>query len=175
MNALRRVVFVASVLWLIFCVSPSASAQGSRQISEYDAILEKDREHPASRDAWFMRGRGATSGESAAALRYRAYRQKLQMRRWAAVNGVTPNYSGSAAWTSLGPAPMISAAYPGSAQDYGFVSGRATAVAIDPGDLVGSTVFIGAAHGGVWKSTNAANLSASTVTWTPVSYRGCDV
>jgi hypothetical protein len=170
MNAFRRVAFVAVAFWLIVCRPPSALAQGSRQISEYDAISEMGREHPDAREAWFMRGRSAPKSESAAALRYRALQQKLQMRRQpAALIGATPNPSGSISWTSLGPAPMVSAAYSGSPQDYNLVSGRATAVAIDTADASGNTVFVGGAHGGVWKSTNAANLTASTVTWTPVA------
>jgi hypothetical protein len=44
-----------------------------------------------------------------------------------------------------------------------------TAVAIDPADPSGNTVYIGGAQGGVWKSTNAANNTANSVTWTPVT------
>ncbi len=43
--------------------------------------------------------------------------------------------------------------------------GRATAVAIDPTDATGNTVYVAAASGGVWKSTNAANATAANVTW----------
>src|SRR5438093_611842 len=55
-------------------------------------------------------------------------------------------------------------------QDYGFVSGRATSVAIDPADSTGNTVYIGGAYGGVWKSTNAGSDSQNpaSITWTPV-------
>ena len=169
MNAFRRFVFVAFALWLMICSGRLSLGQGSRQISEYDAIPEGDREHPASREAWFMRGRSAPAGESAAALRYRALQQKWRLRNLAARNGLTPNTSGSASWTPLGPAPMVSAAYAGSPQDYNLVSGRATAIAIDPADATGNTVFVGGAHGGVWKSTNAGSLTPSSVTWTPVA------
>ena len=55
-------------------------------------------------------------------------------------------------------------------QDYNWVSGRATSVAIDPADSTGNTVFVGGAFGGIWKSTNAGPLSANpaSVTWTPL-------
>ena len=71
----------------------------------------------------------------------------------------------------MGPAPLASDATGSGFQDYGWVSGRATAVAIDPADPTGSTVFVGGAYGGVWKSTNATDGSfgnASGVVWTPV-------
>ena len=54
-------------------------------------------------------------------------------------------------------------------QDYGPVSGRVTAIAVDPNDATGNTVYIGGANGGVWKSTNAAASDATVVTWTPLT------
>jgi hypothetical protein len=52
-------------------------------------------------------------------------------------------------------------------QDYNWVSGRATAVAIDPADGTGNTVLLGGAYGGLWRSTNAGSLSVNpgSVTW----------
>ena len=54
-------------------------------------------------------------------------------------------------------------------QDYHQVAGRATAVAIDPADSTDNTVYIGGAQSGVWKSTNAANNTANSVLWSPVT------
>src|ERR1700751_1548959 len=70
-------------------------------------------------------------------------------------------------WTPLGPAPLASDATGLGQQDYGWVSGRATAVAVDPADATGNTVYIGGAYGGVWKSTNAGLLSPNpaSVSW----------
>src|SRR5579871_2830556 len=75
----------------------------------------------------------------------------------------------TAAWTPLGPVPLASDATGNGTQDYHQVSGRATAVAIDPADPSGNTVYIGGAQSGVWKSTNAANGNANNVAWTPMS------
>ena len=73
-------------------------------------------------------------------------------------------------WTSLGPAPLLSNASGAEGeQDYGPVSGRVTAIAVDPNDATGNTVYIGGANGGVWKSTNAAASDAAAVTWTPLT------
>ena len=43
------------------------------------------------------------------------------------------------------------------------------AVALDPADPTGNTVYIGGAQGGVWKSTNAATTIANNVTWSAVT------
>src|SRR6184192_1237746 len=134
---------------------------------------ETDRDQPRQREQWFMHGR-LIPGESAAALRYRAHAQKMQLR---AEQAARMNTAITAATTTgigigspLGPAPLASDATGFGQQDYGSVSGRATAVAIDPADATGNTVYIGGAHGGVWRSNNAGPMSASaaSVVWTPV-------
>jgi hypothetical protein len=104
-------------------------------------------------------------GADAAAFRARAIQQKLQMRQ----SALNPAIAGE--WNSLGPKPLPSDASGTGLQDYGFVAGRATAVAIDPNDASGNTIFAGGAYGGVWKSTNAGTLStsSSSVTWLPLT------
>ncbi len=70
-------------------------------------------------------------------------------------------------WVPLGPAPLASDATGDGAQDYNWVSGRATSVLIDPADSTGNTVLLGGAYGGLWKSTNAGSLNSNpaSVTW----------
>ena len=65
--------------------------------------------------------------------------------------------------------PLASDATGDGFQDYHQVAGRATAVAIDPADPTGNTIYIGGAQGGVWKSTNAATSIANNVTWSAVT------
>ena len=127
------------------------------------------------RDLWSRHGR-LVRGQSAALQRYRALRQKLQSRAFRAAShadGVTPppRIAAGTVWTSLGPAPLASDASGFGVQDYGPVAGRVTAVAVDPADGSGNTVYIGAAYGGVWKSSNAGPASANpaSVTWTAVT------
>jgi hypothetical protein len=67
----------------------------------------------------------------------------------------------NAAWQSVGPGQIAS-------QSYGNVTGRVTAIAIDPADPTGNTVYLGTTGGGVWKSTNAAGAAAN-VTFTPLT------
>jgi hypothetical protein len=60
----------------------------------------------------------------------------------------------TAAWQAVGPGSVASIAY-------GAVSGRVTAMAADPNDASGNTVYVGTTGGGVWKSTNAAGAVGS--------------
>ncbi|HEX3740655.1 MAG TPA: hypothetical protein VHV29_13205, partial [Terriglobales bacterium] len=122
------------------------------------------RESIALRQKWQLAGR-SIPGADAAAFRARAIQQKLQMRQ----SALNPAIAGE--WNSLGPKPLPSDASGTGLQDYGFVAGRATAVAIDPNDASGNTIFAGGAYGGVWKSTNAGTLStsSSSVTWLPLT------
>ncbi len=164
--------------WSIFfllCALGVSVAQESKRLPE-DRVRDREK--------WNQRGR-MVKGESAAALRLRAYRQKMDLRRKvaerkAAATRATTSVitSGSAAgtvaaagtgptWTNLGPAPIISD--PTGAQSYGFEAGRVTAVTVDQSDLSGNTVYIGAAYGGLWKSTNAADPNPANVVWTPLA------
>ena len=130
---------------------------------------------------WSDRGRSVPPGESAAGLRFRAYRQKMAMRAWhsaASHPSLSPSTGppkrsldgaplASVVWTPIGPAPMASDATGDGMQNYNWVSGRATSVLIDPADSTGNTVLLGGAYGGLWKSTNAGSQSSNpaSVIW----------
>jgi len=121
---------------------------------------------------WLRHGR-MLPGETPAALRYRAYLRKLEMRKQRELRGtaITPSDSTDFLWAPLGPSPLASDATGSGQQDYNWVSGRATAVAVDPSDITANTIYVGGAYGGVWKSANAGSLSAdpASVQWTPVA------
>ena len=48
------------------------------------------------------------------------------------------------------------------------VSGRVNAIAVDPSDPSGNTVYVGAASGGLWKTTDFLTSSAAGPTWVPL-------
>ncbi len=100
----------------------------------------------------FLAGRGVIGSHENAAALSSARQQHLAL---AAERALHPNASLSGAWQSLGPARIASATY-------GNVTGRVTAVAIDPADSTGNTVYLGTTGGGVWKSTNAGGPSSAT-------------
>jgi len=144
-----------------------ASMSQTRPIDESSVSKNRaDRQHVLARQHWQMAGR-RIPGTNSTKLRARAIQQKLQMRTASAFTST----SATGTWVSLGPKPLPSDASGIGLQDYGFVSGRATAVAIDPNDPSGNTVFAGGAYAGVWKSINAGALSQtpSSVTWTPLT------
>jgi hypothetical protein len=146
---------------LLLCLLPDSKA-----LPQTAAIPGSHHAQRVQAESWFLRGR-AMPGESAARLRQQAHLQKQQMRLAAQLKPPSPQLP-AAVWTSLGPAPLASDASGIGQQDYNWVSGRATAVAIDPADASANTVYVGGAYGGVWKSTNAAASGPASVTWTPL-------
>src|SRR5262249_26009326 len=63
-------------------------------------------------------------------------------------------------WTPLGPTPINSGTAPGGIS----CSGRTSAIAAHPTDP--NILYIGAASGGIWKTTNA---TAANPTWVPLT------
>ncbi|HYW36968.1 MAG TPA: hypothetical protein VE957_02555 [Terriglobales bacterium] len=189
------VIFFAAFVFLFGGFLSKAFGQEADRKTNYSASLaraeERDGHRPYLRDDlnwnWNQRGRTVPGGKSAAGLRFRAYQQKMAMRaqRAAASANATPppkrslggapatpppasnSNSGLTVWAPLGPAPLASDATGDGAQDYNWVSGRATSVLIDPADKSGNTVLLGGAYGGLWKSTNAGsqNSNPASVTW----------
>src|SRR5271168_5392134 len=158
---------------LSFSLLSIAHAQGSKKTAPETPIADADADHEQERAEWFLHGR-VVPGKSSAELRHRAYQAKMQARaaRLARAQSAHADFqpqSSSGTWTPLGPVPLASDATGDGFQNYNQVSGRATAVAIDPADASGNTVYIGGAQGGVWKSTDAAGSVANNVTWTAVT------
>src|SRR5579872_6532525 len=174
----RRVLRWLRGLVLVLVLSFSASvyrlqAQGAKQTLPETPISNRDADHVKQRNEWFYRGR-IVRGLPSAELRRRAVEMKLKLRAQraaalAAGTGTGAISLSSGSWLPLGPAPLASDASGNGTQDYHQVAGRATAIAIDPADPTGNTVYIGGAQGGVWKSTNAGASVANSVTWTPVA------
>jgi hypothetical protein len=157
-------------------LNASPSSRGINANSNHGANQESVADHHQG-DVWFEHGR-VIPGKSAADLRHRAYKAKIKMRALAAplaeatrsaapANFDPPTSPGG--WIPLGPVPLASDATGDGFQNYNQVSGRATAVAIDPADGSGNTVYIGGAQGGVWKSANAAASVANNVAWSPLT------
>jgi hypothetical protein len=69
---------------------------------------------------------------------------------------------GSGTWQPLGPTAVVS-------QNYGLVTGRITALALDPSDTTGNTLFVGATGGGVWRSQNAGTSSPANIGFIPLT------
>jgi len=172
---LCRIVRASLLAAVVFSLPTIAPAQGGKKTASESPMADADSDHEEQRAEWFSHGR-TVPGKSAAELRYRAYQAKMLARtaragrgRAARGNSVSPLQTSTGGWTPLGPVPLASDATGDGFQNYNQVSGRATAVAIDPADPSGNTVYIGGAQGGVWKSANAAASVANDVIWTPLT------
>ncbi len=69
---------------------------------------------------------------------------------------------GSASWQPLGPTAVQS-------ESFGLVTGRISALALDPSDGTGNTLYVGSTGGGVWRSQNAATSSAAGISFIPLT------
>ena len=138
-------------LLVIFLASAKTSAQTPQRLT------------PAARAHRFVAPRtlptGAPAAPSLAAAR--AGNTALARARAAALAANATLAPLSAPWSPAGPTAIQSL-------QYGAISGRVTALALDPTDTTGNTVFVGTAGGGLWKSTKAAGPSAQ-VTFAPLT------
>jgi len=91
---------------------------------------------------WFVNARGLDDNPNARAQRAQAVRH-LQSQ----VANSVPALLASESWQALGPEGMTMLNW-----DMGNVIGRVTALAVDPADE--NTMYLGAAAGGVWKTTD---------------------
>jgi hypothetical protein len=119
------------------------------------------------RAEWFFRQRSSVNGHIPNGLLLQAFARNRKIisdggtfvEHFAALKAaISPSLQ---FWTPLGPQPTA------NTQFYGNVSGRVTALAVDPCDATGNTVYVGGADGGVWVSFNA--LSGNPVTWQPLT------
>jgi hypothetical protein len=149
--------------------SQAQPADGEDEVQAQAAPkVDKDSaEQILKREAWFYKQRASADGHIPPGAHARAL-QHLQRKLEAegrlvkqpngAVTEVIPEAAVSNPWTSIGPAPTTGGTFSP-------VTGRITTIAIDPNPtsgIVGDTVLIGGAQGGIWRSTDAG------ATWTAV-------
>jgi hypothetical protein len=127
----------------------------------------EDKDYLREREEWFLKDRRLSDGSIATGLRLKALQHVDAMRAAEKLRGVNSNaalapttFPGPANWTLIGPQPLITAG-PGITPFNGGPnnSGRVSAIAVDPKNR--DIAYLGAAAGGVWKTTNAGAL------WTP--------
>jgi hypothetical protein len=116
---------------------------------------KEERDPQRQRQEWFYRQRAYPHNYVPAGAHQRALKQLEQ--KLAAEKTTRARFALSAppSWTFIGPQP-IDTPYTDPV-----VSGRVTALAIDPGNV--NTVYLGGAQGGVWKTTNGGTA------WTPLT------
>lgn len=157
---------VLGILILALTIGPLI-AQNASPFDETQDRKEEINDLVRRRAQWYFQQRRSAQGHVPGSLRLQAlaenekristegtFADRVSMNGFA----IAPNTN---SWTSLGPAPTANTLF------YGNVSGRVTAVASDPCDATGNTVYVGAADGGVWVTFNA--LSQTAVSWKPLT------
>ena len=86
----------------------------------------------------------------------------LSARPLAASAQGSANNSASATWQPLGPTAVLT-------PDFGLVTGRISAIALDPSDATGNHLYIGTTGGGVWSSSNAGTSTVSNIVFNPLT------
>jgi len=147
---------------LLPLLAQQISSHRSRAAGELGSV-----EPVRKRAEWFFRQRASANGHIPNGLLLQAIARNRKMisdvgtfvEHFAALRpAISPSLQ---SWTPLGPQPTA------NTQLYGNVSGRVTALAVDPCDATGNTVYAGGADGGVWVSFNA--LSGNPITWRPLT------
>jgi len=116
------------------------------------------------------RARGSTSGGGAAAWA-RAGNIRRSAPQSAAAEPKTSETGmaqamgqgqGTATWLPLGPTAVQS-------PNFGLVTGRISALALDPSDTTGNTLYVGTTGGGVWRSQNVDTSSPANISFIPLT------
>ncbi|MFZ0737517.1 MAG: hypothetical protein WA002_11735 [Candidatus Acidiferrales bacterium] len=135
----------------------------ARQLLNLDSGTEEN--EPANfirrRAEWFFTPRASAHGHVPNDLRLKAIAErdeKIRREGTFASHLLHANVTiSNTQWTPIGPQPLQDEA------PFGNTSGRVNAVVVDPCDTTNDTVYIGAADGGVWRTTDGGN------TWTPLT------
>jgi hypothetical protein len=162
MQGRKRVVIVVTATCLVFVVSVIATAatrsQGGPSPDRPPFAQEADGDYLQQRDAYIARLRGlepggyANPGWRAAAVKARQRQEKQLVQQAGPTKALPP-------WYEIGPDAVSNGqGLDGSAIR---VSGRVTAIAVDPTPS-STKVYLGTAQGGVWRSLDGGS------TWTPI-------
>ncbi|HEX8248169.1 MAG TPA: FG-GAP-like repeat-containing protein [Pyrinomonadaceae bacterium] len=155
MNSVLRLPFLAKVALslllfaIIFAVSLQFSGDGKPSVRQPKTAGEFE-ENAEARNEWFMFERTFPSGEIPAEARRRAWASRPVDARLSESAVAAP------VWQSIGPRSTES-----DIPNWGLTSGRINAIAVSPSNP--QLILIGAATGGIWRSTDGgANFFPTT-------------
>ena len=147
---------------------PSKGATASSFTGGDTPQEREDADYLRRREEWFLADRLLKDGSIAASLRLKAIQHvqnmvQLEKQRGLFPGGVQPSTSfpGPSNWALIGPQPINSTASLNRFNGGPTIAGRIVALAVDPTNR--DTVYLGAAAGGVWKSSNAG------ASWAPIT------
>jgi subtilisin-like proprotein convertase family protein len=125
------------------------TAVGSQSIGEYRLRITNNSTNTGTLNGWslqFLRDLPSGLGELVADQA----RTTFRVFTMDATDEVAANN-----WTPVGPASIVG-------PDVLTGAGRVSAIAVDPSDPTGNTVYVGGASGGVWRTTNFLNPGGPT-------------
>ena len=152
--------------------APNPKPQGFQNFTAPTAKEPEDEQESPDlvreRGAWFHDQRAypfehIPSGALQKAIQQRELMRQQQREAFKAGAGAQAviSFPGDALWHLTGPQPVdVPFGFNGGSPT---ASGRVTAIAVDPTDATGNTVYIGGAAGGVWKTTDGGT------TWTSLT------
>jgi hypothetical protein len=110
----------------------------------------------------FLARRGWTIGAARGGLRPGVFGRSTKVPADKIQTQAETPTQGSAIWQPLGPVAVQS-------QSFGLVTGRVSALALDPSDATGNTLYVGTTGGGVWRSQNVDTSDASNISFIPLT------
>jgi hypothetical protein len=150
-----------ALAWVAF--GPAASAQTPSAIVRPETSVAPHRANlpPRVIEAQrFLARRGWTQGNTGNLRNWRAAPDSA-VRPMSTV-GPQVNTAATATWQPLGPTAV-------STPNVGLVTGRVSALALDPADATGNRLYVGTTGGGVWVAQNAGTSNPSSVVLTPLT------
>ena len=169
---------VAAAAWLFtqLALGPAAVAQSPVPATEAKSSLQQGqppsrvpsaippRVHEAQR---FLAQRGWSPGRRLVPRATTVRRPSVSLSDSSAnVVGAQSQTATSAAsgstWQPLGPTAV-------QTPNFGLVTGRVAALALDPSDATGNLLYIGTTGGGVWVANNAGVSTTSSIDFTPLT------
>jgi hypothetical protein len=154
-------------------VQPAPSSSQNSTTTQAPTNAQQRADLVRKRAEWFQKQRAYPNQRIPAGALQKAIEQRNQMiqQQRSGVRLAAPgiiSFPGDGVWHPIGPQPIdvpaIFGSFP-SLDNVGFptVSGRVTALAVDTSDTTGNTIYLGAAAGGAWKTTNGGS------SWTPLT------
>ncbi|MEJ7863381.1 MAG: BACON domain-containing carbohydrate-binding protein, partial [Pyrinomonadaceae bacterium] len=132
----------------------------SRSINPVPQIEDEFEGDKEERKNWFLSQRMYPFSELPAQARRKAWSNRPRKAAEGAAEGNSPETAAleaaATSWTPIGPAPT-SSKFP---NNWGITSGRINAIAVSPSDS--QLILIGAATGGIWRSTDGGNTFTAT-------------
>jgi hypothetical protein len=146
---------ILTVTILVAAVAAPLGAQGTNLPAQSIPPRVKQAQRFLSSRGWAQGRRGRPTRAvpiivRGAAVRANAARPQAQLA------------ATTATWQPLGPTVVLT-------PNYGLVTGRVSALALDPSDATGNRLYLGTTGGGVWLANNAAASGTSSITFTPLT------